>query len=618
MYNYFLKKNIKPNGWLKRQLEIQARGLSGNLDKLCPDIKDSAWIGGTHEGWERVPYWLDGFIPLSFYLNNKDMIKRSKQFIYAIIKRQNEDGWICPCVKEKRTTYDMWALFLIGKVFVEYYEFTNDENVKVSLYKAMKNFYELYDKNEVSLFEWGKFRWFECLIPLKFLYDFYKEEWILSLAKKLKENGTNYFDYIQTWKTPMNKWTFHTHIVNIAMMFKYEVLYCDLLNLKYTNAAEKLWKVLDKYNGSANGIFTGDECLSGKYNNQGTELCAVVELMYSCELLYSLTKDNIWAERLEKLAFNALPATISDDMWTHQYDQMVNQIACIYFPGKPIYRTNGRDANVFGVEPNYGCCTANFNQGWPKLVDNIYLKTSKGILCNLMLPSSLNTTIKNSNVSINIKTNYPFRHSCKYIINVDKPVNFELKIRIPSWAKKVYLNNEAVKNKGYITINKKWSNKETIEIKLVDQVRFVKRPYNLNCVEYGPLLFSLPINTIYEKHEYENDGVLYKEPYCNYYLLPNSNWNYGFINKKTKIIKNRIDNIPFSSKNPPLAIKVEMSKIDWGYEDGYDCVSRYKPKSKIALSDNETKFLHPYGCSKLRMTEMPFVKYVYKEKKYDK
>ena len=44
----------------------------------------------------------------------------------------------------------MWALFLIGKVFVEYYEFTNDENVKVSLYKAMKNFYELYNKNEVS------------------------------------------------------------------------------------------------------------------------------------------------------------------------------------------------------------------------------------------------------------------------------------------------------------------------------------------------------------------------------------------------------------------------------------------------------------------------------------
>ena len=57
---------IAPAGWLKRQLEIQARGLSGNLDKIWPDVRDSRWIGGDRDGWERVPYWLDGFIPLLF------------------------------------------------------------------------------------------------------------------------------------------------------------------------------------------------------------------------------------------------------------------------------------------------------------------------------------------------------------------------------------------------------------------------------------------------------------------------------------------------------------------------------------------------------------------------
>ena len=30
----FTSKEIKPRGWLKRQLEIQADGLSGNLDKV--------------------------------------------------------------------------------------------------------------------------------------------------------------------------------------------------------------------------------------------------------------------------------------------------------------------------------------------------------------------------------------------------------------------------------------------------------------------------------------------------------------------------------------------------------------------------------------------------------
>ena len=47
---------IKPRGWLAEQLRIQADGLSGHLDEFWPDIKDSAWIGGQAEGWERMPY----------------------------------------------------------------------------------------------------------------------------------------------------------------------------------------------------------------------------------------------------------------------------------------------------------------------------------------------------------------------------------------------------------------------------------------------------------------------------------------------------------------------------------------------------------------------------------
>lgn len=34
---------IKPQGWLAQQLQIQVNGLSGQLDKFWPDIKESAW-----------------------------------------------------------------------------------------------------------------------------------------------------------------------------------------------------------------------------------------------------------------------------------------------------------------------------------------------------------------------------------------------------------------------------------------------------------------------------------------------------------------------------------------------------------------------------------------------
>ena len=44
-------EEIKPRGWLKKQLELQAAGLSGHLDEMWPDIKESRWIGGEREGW---------------------------------------------------------------------------------------------------------------------------------------------------------------------------------------------------------------------------------------------------------------------------------------------------------------------------------------------------------------------------------------------------------------------------------------------------------------------------------------------------------------------------------------------------------------------------------------
>ena len=88
--NFFTSKEIKPLGWLKQQLIIQAESLSGNLDKVWPDVRDSAWIGGKREGWERVPYWLDGFIPLAYLLNDEDMIARAQRYIDAILEQQKE------------------------------------------------------------------------------------------------------------------------------------------------------------------------------------------------------------------------------------------------------------------------------------------------------------------------------------------------------------------------------------------------------------------------------------------------------------------------------------------------------------------------------------------------
>ncbi len=599
-WNFFTTNEIKPTGWLYRQLKIQAEGLSGNLDKVWPDVRDSAWIGGNRDGWERVPYWLDGFIPLAYLLDDKDMIGRAQKYIDAIIERQQPDGWICPCTEEERENYDTWAIQLITKVLTVYYSCSKDERIPAVIYKTLKNYYELLKSGKIKLFRWGEFRWFELFIAMNFIRGFYDEPWLAELARIIKSQGADYESFIPAWKRPLNKWTFETHIVNLAMMLKSEAISCDLLNDEYTDLAERLHSILKEYNGTPVEIFTGDECLSGISPIQGTELCSVVELMYSYELLYAYTGDPKWADRLEVLAFNALPATISEDMWTHQYVQLNNQIACQRFPAKPIFRTNCAESHLFGLEPSYGCCTANFNQGWPKFALSAFMYNDESVVSVLPIPAQLKT----EDVSVSLKTNYPFENTLKYTVTSNKDFRFE--IRLPKDAENIVVNGQSVQQNHLscpITKGQKYEFLITFEL----TPHFEKYAYGLNYVQCGSLVFALPVQDEKIMYEYERDGVERKYPYCDYELVPKSAWNYGFADASLKMETGTVGDIPFSQSEPPVTIKASFQKIDWGFEDGYETVCAKIPQSLTPVSAEEELSLIPYGCTKLRMTLLPFV-----------
>ena len=134
---------IKPTGWLRQQLKIQANGLSGALDQFWPDIKDSSWFGGQAEGWERAPYWLDGVIPLAHLLDDEALLKRIKTYMDYIIANQGEDGWLGPREAnveniEATDEYDPWGLILALKVLVQYHQITQDEKVLNALQCCLK------------------------------------------------------------------------------------------------------------------------------------------------------------------------------------------------------------------------------------------------------------------------------------------------------------------------------------------------------------------------------------------------------------------------------------------------------------------------------------------------
>ncbi len=89
---------IKPEGWLRRQLELQAEGFSGRLTDISKFLqKDgNAWLaadGQGHSPWEEMPYWLKGFGDMGYVLGDQRIIDEAKVWIEAILK-QPPAGWL--------------------------------------------------------------------------------------------------------------------------------------------------------------------------------------------------------------------------------------------------------------------------------------------------------------------------------------------------------------------------------------------------------------------------------------------------------------------------------------------------------------------------------------------
>ena len=323
--------------------------------------------------------------------------------------------------------------------------------------------------------------------------------------------------------------------------------------------------------------------------------------MYGYELLYAYTGDKKWAERLETLAFNALPAAISDDMWSHQYVQMSNQISCIRFPGKSVFRTNNSEAHLFGLEPNYGCCTANFSQGWPKLTLSAFMFDGDAVINAVPVPAVLKT----KDISIELETNYPFENTFVYKVKADKAFTF--KIRVPAFAENCIADGKQVSGEE-VSFSFEAGESREVTVSYDITPRFVARPFDLNVVKRGSLLFALPIKYHTVMKEYERDGVERKYPYCDYEYYPDTDWNYGYADSVLTTENRILSDTPFSSVNPPVVIKAKVKKINWGYADGYDTVCAKIPESREGMGEAEEVELYPYGCAKLRMTELPFVK----------
>jgi hypothetical protein len=175
--------SIRPVGWLKEQLRIQADGLSGHLDETWADVgPNSGWLGGTGESWERGPYFLDGLVPLAYLLDDARLKAKAQRFIDWTLNHQAASGMIGPSSND-----DWWPRIVMLKVLTQYQELTGDPRVIPVMQKYFR--YQLAELPRRPLRDWGKFRWQDELLSVIWLYNRTGEASLLDLARLLREQG---------------------------------------------------------------------------------------------------------------------------------------------------------------------------------------------------------------------------------------------------------------------------------------------------------------------------------------------------------------------------------------------------------------------------------------------
>jgi hypothetical protein len=623
--------DIKPRGWLRNQLRIQADGLSGHLDEFWPSVMDSKWFGGSLPDTERAPYWLDGVIPLAWQLDDEELKEKVTRRVESILERQHDDGWIGPRDEtesnlDRSRANDAWTSFLAAKILAQYHDVTGEQRVLDALVAFLKCIAEMLAVN--ALFGWGYSRWGEGLVSIYYAYERTGETWLLELAKSLKAQGN---DWPQTFAeeditvpTPRRgRWKWHKHVVNLAMAMKFYPLWSRMSGRdEDRDFIYTMIETLDRYHGQVTGVFSGDECVAGKNPIQGTELCAVADYIFSLGEAMTVLPDPALGDRLERIAYNAWPATFAPDMWAHQYDQQANQVL-VSDNQEHMWSTNGPESNLYGLEPNFGCCTANMHMGWPKLVSHLWMRTGDdGLAAVAYAPSEASFTSAGVPVTVALDTDYPFRDALTFTVTAESPVSFPLMLRIPAWAEDATLTvdgegTDAPAPGTFHRVEREWSGETVVQLVLPMQPASQRRYNGSIALERGPLVYSLKIG---EEWRQINQDVPGREaPHADYEVHPTTEWNYGLVVDEEDLASSitfeerPMGDCPFSPEGAPIEATVSGRQIP-----GYDVVSGwagelpYKGASssweKISSDEPLTELtLIPYGCTNLRITEFPLL-----------
>ncbi|KAJ7631929.1 hypothetical protein DFH06DRAFT_1223303 [Mycena polygramma] len=651
---------VKPLGWALNQAKIQADGLAGHLRDFDSYVNGSIWVEGGSieysEMHESAPYWFNGMVSLAFQLEDQRLIGQVREFLDWTLDHQQEDGWLGPepPVPANATIPRLpWPRYLLLMGLVQYAEAdpTQTSRILDAMHKFMSLANTIWKNNQQGdpslgfQFDYQYVRWEELVYSLQWLVDTDprdKEDELIETMQLARNAG---FSWKNDWFTPeifprvaTTVFTMQTHGVNTG-----EALKSEALAFRFTgdptdkqNTFDRL-DMLYQYHGRASGTFSADEHIAGLDPSRGTELCAVVEQIFSLALIYQMFGNNSVADRAEKIAYNALPAALLHDWSAHQYDQQVNQIwAQVMDP--PPWGNNGPNSNVFGFEPNYPCCTVNHPQAYPKFWSHAFFTdpSANAVIHTFLGPFSFAGTLANANhVQVTVDTLYPFGNTLTYTISATKAFSF--KIRVPTWAQNSTASTIAVNGARATTLSTDTMSLHTVAVKPGKTVLNVNlhaplevevRTNGAVAITRGALNFAVEIShndtvapglrsaqaLVDAERLYPDAPAAYITPFDNHThdntLLPTTDWNIA-IDPATIVVSDKsatVQSIPYYAWAPgssPVTMTATACLIEWGLTNGTASAPPVSPNT--CVGDQFKVNLVPFAAAKLRLGEIPIM-----------
>lgn len=305
----------------------------------------------------------------------------------------------------------------------------------------------------------------------------------LNLAKRFDKRW--FFDPLAAHRDELKGLHVNTHIPQVIAAARLYELTGDR---RYWNIADYFWNEVTSERSYCTGGTSNFETwrtepgvLSTQLSPHTTEDCCAYNMMKLTRHLFGWSPQAGYMDYYERTLFNHRMGTIDPETGTTAY----------YLP-----LGNGYSKIYAKPFDSFWCCNGTAAEEFAKLNDTIYFHDDNAIFINLYVASELNWPEKG--IRLTQQTSLPEEQGTTLVISAAKPVDVDLKLRIPYWAKSgsVKVNGQTVpafaQPSSYLILRGPWKNGDRIELHLPMQLHAAPMPdkESLQAVMYGPLVMT--------------------------------------------------------------------------------------------------------------------------------